>query len=40
MGNLSPLKDSQAILGGDYAFSGAITREDVIQKRPHVARRS
>jgi NitT/TauT family transport system substrate-binding protein len=36
MGNMSTLKDTQAILGGEYAFSGAITRLDVIQKRPHV----
>ncbi len=39
MGNMSTLKDTQAILGGDYAFSGAITRPDVIQKRPHVVQK-
>ena len=39
MGNLSTLKETQAILGGEYAFSGAITRPDVIQKRPHVVQK-
>ena len=39
MGNMSTLKDTQAILGGEYAFSGAITRPDVIQKRPHVVQK-
>jgi NitT/TauT family transport system substrate-binding protein len=39
MGNMSTLKDAQAILGGEYAFSGAITRPDVIQKRPHVVQK-
>ena len=39
MGNMSTLKDTQAILGGEYAFSGAITRPDVIAKRPHVVQK-
>jgi NitT/TauT family transport system substrate-binding protein len=39
MGNMSTLKDTQAILGGEYAFSGAITRPDVIQKRPQVVQK-
>jgi NitT/TauT family transport system substrate-binding protein len=39
MGNMSTLKDTQAILGGEYAFSGAITRPDVIQKRPEVVQK-
>jgi NitT/TauT family transport system substrate-binding protein len=39
MGNLSTLKDTQAILGGEYTFSGAITRPEVIQKRPHVVQK-
>ena len=39
MGNMSTLKDAQAILGGEYAFSGAITRPDVIQKRPQVVQK-
>lgn len=39
MGNMSSLKETQAILGGEYAFSGAITRPDVIQKRPHVVQK-
>jgi NitT/TauT family transport system substrate-binding protein len=39
MGNMSALKDTQAILGGEYAFSGAITRPDVVQKRPHVVQK-
>ena len=39
MGNMSTLKETQAILGGEYAFSGAITRPDVIQKRPHVVQK-
>ncbi len=39
LGNMSTLKDTQAILGGEYAFSGAITRPDVIQKRPHVVQK-
>ncbi len=39
MGNMSTLKDTQAILGGEYAFSGAITRPDVIQKRPLVVQK-
>ena len=36
MGNTSSLEETQAILGGEYTFSGAITRPDVIQKRPQV----
>jgi len=39
LGNLSSLKDAQAILGGEYVFSGAITRPDVIAKRPHVVQK-
>jgi NitT/TauT family transport system substrate-binding protein len=39
MGNLSTLKDTQAILGGEYTFSGAITRPDVVQKRPAVVQK-
>jgi NitT/TauT family transport system substrate-binding protein len=39
MGNMSSLKETQAILGGEYAFSGAITRPDVIQKRPQVVQK-
>jgi NitT/TauT family transport system substrate-binding protein len=39
MGNMSTLKDTQAILGGEYAFSGAITRPDVIQKKPQVVQK-
>jgi len=39
MGNLSSLKETQAILGGEYAFSGAITRPDVIQKRPQIVQK-
>jgi NitT/TauT family transport system substrate-binding protein len=39
MGNMSTLKETQAILGGEYAFSGAITRPDVIQKRPAVVQK-
>jgi len=39
LGNMSTLKDTQAILGGEYAFSGAITRPDVIAKRPHVVQK-
>jgi len=39
LGNMSTLKDTRAILGGEYAFSGAITRPDVIQKRPHVVQK-
>ncbi|HVQ74497.1 MAG TPA: ABC transporter substrate-binding protein [Candidatus Binatia bacterium] len=35
LGNMNTLKDTAAILGGEYAFSGAITRPDVIEKRPH-----
>ncbi len=39
MGNMSTLKETQAILGGEYAFSGAITRPDVIQKRPQIVQK-
>jgi NitT/TauT family transport system substrate-binding protein len=39
MGNLSSLKETQTILGGEYTFSGAITRPDVIAKRPHVVQK-
>ena len=39
LGNLSSLKETQAILGGEYVFSGAITRPDVIAKRPHVVQK-
>jgi len=39
MGNLSSLKETQAILGGEYVFSGAITRPDLIQKRPHLVQK-
>lgn len=35
LGNLSTLKDTREILGGEYAFSGAMTRPEVIGKRPH-----
>src|SRR2546425_9036827 len=40
LGNLSSLKDAQAILGGEYVFSGAITRPDVIAKRPQVVQQA
>jgi NitT/TauT family transport system substrate-binding protein len=39
MGNLSNLKETQTILGGEYTFSGAITRPDVIGKRPQVVQK-
>lgn len=39
LGNLSSLKETQAILGGEYVFSGAITRPDVIQKRPQIVQK-
>jgi sulfonate transport system substrate-binding protein len=39
LGNMSTLKDTVAILGGEYAFSGAITRPDVIEKKPHVVQK-
>jgi NitT/TauT family transport system substrate-binding protein len=39
LGNMSTLKDTQTILGGEYAFSGAITRPDVIAKRPQVVQK-
>jgi NitT/TauT family transport system substrate-binding protein len=39
LGNLSSLKDAQAILGGEYVFSGAITRPDVIARRPQVVQK-
>jgi sulfonate transport system substrate-binding protein len=39
MGNMSTQKDTVAILGGEYAFSGAITRPDVIDKKPHVVQK-
>jgi NitT/TauT family transport system substrate-binding protein len=39
LGNLSNHKETQAILGGEYVFSGAITRPDVIQKRPQVVQK-
>ena len=39
LGNLSSLKDAQAILGGEYVFSGAITRPDVIAKRPQIVQK-
>src|SRR5207247_2227948 len=39
MGNLSSLKETQAILGGEYVFSGAITRPDVIAKRPQMVQK-
>ncbi len=39
MGNLSSVKETQTILGGEYTFSGAITRPDVIQKRPQVVQK-
>ena len=39
LGNLSSLKETQAILGGEYVFSGAITRPDVIAKRPQVVQK-
>ena len=39
LGNLSSLKETQAILGGEYVFSGAITRPEVIAKRPHVVQK-
>jgi NitT/TauT family transport system substrate-binding protein len=35
MGNMNTLKDTTEILGGEYAFAGAITRPDVMEKRPH-----
>ena len=39
LGNLSSLKETQTILGGEYTFSGAITRPDVIAKRPQVVQK-
>src|SRR6267143_1779945 len=39
LGNLSSLKETQAVLGGEYVFSGAITRPDVIAKRPQVVQK-
>jgi NitT/TauT family transport system substrate-binding protein len=39
LGNMSSLKETQAILGGEYAFSGAITRPDVIARRPQVVQK-
>jgi NitT/TauT family transport system substrate-binding protein len=39
LGNLSSLKETQAILGGEYVFSGAITRPEVIQKRPQIVQK-
>jgi NitT/TauT family transport system substrate-binding protein len=39
LGNLSNHKETEAILGGEYVFSGAITRPDVIQKRPQVVQK-
>ncbi len=39
LGNLSSLRETQAILGGEYVFSGAITRPDVIAKRPQVVQK-
>jgi NitT/TauT family transport system substrate-binding protein len=39
MGNLSSVKETQEILGGEYVFSGAITRPDVVQKRPQVVQK-
>jgi len=39
LGNLSSLKETQSILGGEYVFSGAITRPDVIAKRPQVVQK-
>jgi NitT/TauT family transport system substrate-binding protein len=39
LGNLSNHKETQAILGGEYVFSGAITRPDVIVKRPQVVQK-
>src|SRR3989442_4835162 len=39
MGNLSSLKETQALLGGEYTFSCAITRPDLIQKRPHLVQK-
>src|SRR5215469_12041978 len=39
LGNLSNHGETQAILGGEYVFSGAITRPDVIQKRPQLVQK-
>ncbi|HEV8584821.1 MAG TPA: ABC transporter substrate-binding protein [Methylomirabilota bacterium] len=39
LGNLSSHKETQAILGGEYVFSGAITRPDVIAKRPQIVQK-
>jgi NitT/TauT family transport system substrate-binding protein len=39
LGNMSTLKDTTEILGGEYAFAGAITRPEVIEKRPHLAQK-
>jgi NitT/TauT family transport system substrate-binding protein len=39
LGNLSSLKETQALLGGEYVFSGAITRPDVMQKKPQVVQK-
>jgi len=39
LGNLSNHKETQAILGGEYVFSGAITRPNVIQKRPQLVQK-
>ena len=39
LGNLSSVKETQALLGGEYVFSGAITRPDVIAKRPQTVQK-
>jgi NitT/TauT family transport system substrate-binding protein len=39
LANLSTLADTKKMLGGEYAFSGAITRADVIEKRPHLVQK-
>jgi NitT/TauT family transport system substrate-binding protein len=39
LGNLSTLKETVEILGGEYAFSGAVTRPDVIEKKPEVVQK-
>ena len=39
LGNMSSLKDTLEILGGEYAFSGAVTRPDMIEKKPEVVQK-
>lgn len=39
LGNMSTLRETVEILGGEYAFSGAVTRPDVIEKKPEVVQK-